>query len=48
MCHECTRGKGGAADFIVPMQFVEVAFVCCRLHSSEDLAGYNVGEHDMT
>ena len=21
---------GGATDFIVPMQFVEVAFVCCR------------------
>ena len=21
VCKECTRGKGGAADFIVPMQF---------------------------
>jgi len=24
-----------AADFIVPMQFVEVAFACCRFHSSD-------------
>ena len=32
VCNECTRGKGGAADFIVPMYSISVAF--CSLQIS--------------